>query len=82
MQELGHRENISFTLLQTDIFVEAVIGALSGHHFYEEGKASLELSKWAFLSTLPLLEPYTCIFTVLILRFILIHALYLKIDDL
>lgn len=52
MEEFGHRENTSFSLLQTDIFVEAVIGALSGHHFYEGGKASLEPSKWAPLKHL------------------------------
>lgn len=45
VEELGHRENTSFSLLQTNTFAEAVIGALSGHHFSEGRKPSLEPSK-------------------------------------
>lgn len=52
MEELGHRENTSFSLLQTDIFAEAVVGALNGHHFSEGGKPSLEPSKCALLKHL------------------------------
>lgn len=52
MEEFGRKENTSFSLLQTDIFAEAAIGALSGNHFYGVGKTSLEPSKCALLKHL------------------------------
>lgn len=52
VEELGRRENTSFSLLQTNIFAEAIIGALNGRHFFEGGKPSLEPSKCAPLEHL------------------------------
>lgn len=52
MEEFGHRENTSFSLLQTDIFAETLMQALSGDHFHEGGKTSLEPSKCAPLKHL------------------------------
>lgn len=52
MDEFGHGENTSFSLLQMDIFAEALIGALNRDSFYEAGKTSLEPSKCAPLKHL------------------------------